>query len=74
MDQIVDAIRLNYRLQHEQRKIVDCGYTIHFAHWNPKIKAILASEYPIYKWTVEPEDAYLELIIDEGVTLVVNTS
>ena len=32
--QIVDVIRQHYRLQHEQRKIVDCGYTIHFAHWN----------------------------------------
>ena len=32
--QIVDVIRQHYRLQHEQRKMVDCGYTIHFAHWN----------------------------------------
>ena len=32
--QIVDAIRQHYRLQHEQRKMVDCGYTVHFAHWN----------------------------------------
>lgn len=31
---IVDAVRPNYRLQHEQRKVVDVGYTIHFAHWN----------------------------------------
>ena len=35
-DEIVETIRANYRLQHEQRKIVDCGYTIHFAHWNRK--------------------------------------
>ena len=31
---IADCIRQTYRLQHEQRKVVDCGYTVHFAHWN----------------------------------------
>ena len=46
MDQIVDAIRLNYRLQHEQRKIVDCGYTIHFAR-GTEDKSLLMSEYPL---------------------------
>ena len=33
-EQIVDAIRQDYRMQQEQRKTIDCGYTVDFAHWN----------------------------------------
>lgn len=33
-EQIVDAVRQHYRMQQEQRKTIDCGYTVDFAHWN----------------------------------------
>lgn len=31
---IAACIRQTYRLQREQRKVVDSGFTVHFAHWN----------------------------------------
>ena len=31
---IAAFIRQTYRLQREQRKVVDSGFTVHFAHWN----------------------------------------